>query len=94
MVRGLIAMMQSASHGPINLGNPVEMTVGELAKRVISLCNSKSKIVNKPLPTDDPTRRKPDITLAKKELNWEPKVDLEAGLRQTIADFEQRLRNA
>jgi UDP-glucuronate decarboxylase len=77
----------------VNLGNPNEMTIKALADRIIQLTGSRSKIVHKPLPTDDPTRRQPDISLAKKELGWEPKVDLDAGLKKTISNFEERLRN-
>jgi UDP-glucuronate decarboxylase len=73
--------------GPVNIGNPVEFTIRELAERVIRLTNSKSKIVQMPLPPDDPTQRQPDISLAKKELNWEPKIQLEEGLKMTIDYF-------
>jgi UDP-glucuronate decarboxylase len=93
LVAGFIAMMnRDGFHGPVNLGNPNEMTIKALAERVISLTGSRSKIVHKPLPTDDPTRRQPDISVAKKELGWEPKVDLDTGLKKTIADFDERLR--
>lgn len=77
--------------GPVNLGNPVELTVKELAERVIELTSSSSSIIYEPLPQDDPTRRRPDISLAKKKLNWEPEVPLEAGLKQTIEDFRSRV---
>ena len=94
LVAGFIAMMnKDGFHGPVNLGNPNEMTIKALAERVINLTGSKSKIVHKPLPKDDPTRRQPDISLAKKELGWAPQVDLDTGLKKTIADFEQRLRS-
>ncbi len=73
--------------GPINLGNPGEFTILELAELVIELTESKSKIVRKPLPSDDPKQRQPDITLAKSTLKWEPATALEAGLRNTIAYF-------
>jgi UDP-glucuronate decarboxylase len=76
----------------VNLGNPNEMTIMDLAKRIIELTGSSSKIVRRPLPQDDPTRRQPDITLAKKELGWSPTVDLNEGLKKTIANFEERLR--
>jgi UDP-glucuronate decarboxylase len=85
-------MNKEEFHGPVNLGNPNEMTIADLAKRVISLTGSRSKIVQRPLPKDDPTRRQPDISLAKQELGWTPKVDLDAGLKKTIADFDERLR--
>ena len=92
LVQGIIATMnKDGFHGPVNLGNPNEMRISELAQRVIELTGSSSKIVKKPLPQDDPTRRQPDISLAKHELGWTPKVDLETGLRKTIEDFKQRL---
>ena len=72
---------------PVNIGNPYELTVKDLAIRIIQLTNSESKIVYKILPQDDPTNRKPDITKANKILNWEPKYDLESGLLQTIEYF-------
>jgi len=78
--------------GPVNLGNPNEFTIIELAKQIINITNSKSQIVYKALPYDDPTRRKPDITLAKRELNWEPKINLEDGLKKTIKYFELVLK--
>ena len=74
--------------GPINIGNPGEFTIMELAQQIISLTGSKSKIINLPLPSDDPTQRKPDISKAQKELGWTPKVDLEDGLKETIAYFK------
>lgn len=77
--------------GPINLGNPGEFTVKQLAERVISLVGSKAKIAYKPLPEDDPKQRKPDISLAKSKLDWEPKVNLDDGLRETIAYFRRTL---
>ena len=73
--------------GPVNLGNPGEFTVRELAESIIRLTGSKSKIIYKPLPQDDPARRKPDITLARELLGWAPSVALEDGLRQTIDYF-------
>jgi UDP-glucuronate decarboxylase len=92
LVKGIIATMNKEGfHGPVNLGNPNEMTIADLAKRVIELTGSSSKIVQRPLPQDDPTRRQPDISLAKGELSWAPVVDLEAGLKRTIADFKKRL---
>lgn len=77
--------------GPLNLGNPVEFTMIELAQLVIKLTNSDSKLVHMPLPADDPMQRKPDITLAKQHLGWEPKIQLEAGLSNTIKYFENLL---
>jgi UDP-glucuronate decarboxylase len=89
LIEGMIRMMQSREEftGPVNLGNPVEFTIRELADKVIKLTNSKSKIVWMPLPQDDPTQRQPDIHLAKKELDWEPKIPLEEGLIKTIKYF-------
>ncbi len=93
LVAGIIATMaKDGFAGPVNLGNPNEMTISDLAKRVIDLTGSRSRIVKRPLPQDDPTRRQPDISLAKRELGWSPKVDLDAGLKKTIADFDERLR--
>jgi UDP-glucuronate decarboxylase len=77
--------------GPVNIGNPGEFTILELAEKVIEFIGSKSRIVNKPLPMDDPTRRRPDITLAREKLGWEPKIELDAGLRRTIDYFEKLL---
>ena len=74
--------------GPVNLGNPVEFTIKELAEKVIDMTNSKSKICYLPLPQDDPKQRQPDITVAKKELKWEPNIKLEDGLRETIEYFD------
>ena len=74
--------------GPVNIGNPGEFTMLELAQLIIDLTNSKSKLVFMPLPQDDPLQRKPVIDLAKKELNWEPKVPLKEGLIKTIEYFE------
>lgn len=94
LVRAFVEMMnKDGFHGPVNLGNPNEMPIKALAERIISLTGSRSKIVHKPLPKDDPTRRQPDISIAKKELGWQPTVDLDAGLKRTIADFDERLRN-
>lgn len=90
MVDGLIKMMNSENFtGPVNLGNPTEMTVLGLAKKVIELTNSKSKITFNSLPIDDPVRRCPDISLAKEKLNWEPKVQLNKGLEETIEYYKK-----
>lgn len=95
LVTGIIkALEKEEFYGPVNLGNPTEMTVSALAEMIIDFTNSKSKIVYLPLPKDDPTRRKPDISLAVKQLNWEPVVDVQEGLQLTIKEFEQRLRGA
>jgi UDP-glucuronate decarboxylase len=90
---GLIKLMEMPDSftGPVNLGNPVEISVGELAKTIIRMTGSKSKIVYLPLPEDDPKQRKPDISLAIKELGWKPKVDLETGLSKTIEYFKKNL---
>lgn len=90
MIDGFIKMMEETKFGftgPINLGNPEEYTILQLAEHIISLTNSKSKIIFKELPKDDPKQRKPDITLAKTVLNWEPKVSLDDGLKETILYF-------
>ena len=93
LVEGMIRMMNSRDGftGPVNLGNPGEFTMLELAEKVISMTGSSSNIVYKDLPVDDPTQRKPDITLAKEELGWSPKVNLDEGLEKTIAYFQERL---
>jgi UDP-glucuronate decarboxylase len=89
LIDGMLAMMNGPDSfvGPVNLGNPGEFTMIELAKLVIELTGSKSKIVHLPRPSDDPSQRQPDISLAKKHLNWEPKVPLRDGLVQTIEYF-------
>jgi UDP-glucuronate decarboxylase len=90
LVEGMIKMMASPNDtiGPINMGNPNEFSIRELAEKVIELTGSKSKIIFQPLPSDDPKQRKPDIDLAKSKLNWEPKIQLEEGLKKTIAYFK------
>ncbi len=94
LVEGFVRLMDTPDEvtGPMNLGNPGEFTIRELAEKVIDLTGSKSKMVRKPLPADDPMQRKPDISFARKTIGWEPRVQLEAGLRRTIAYFEQLLR--
>ena len=89
LVRGLLAMLRSEAPGPINLGNPAELTVLQLATLVLRLTGSGSQIVFRPLPEDDPTRRRPDVTRAKSILNWAPSVPPEEGLRRTISWFRQ-----
>ncbi|HTT85746.1 MAG TPA: NAD-dependent epimerase/dehydratase family protein, partial [Acidimicrobiales bacterium] len=86
-VAGLMALLDSTLTGPVNIGNPAELTVLELARAVLDLTGSSSPIVHEPLPTDDPTRRRPDISLARRELGWEPVVPLEEGLRRTATFF-------
>jgi UDP-glucuronate decarboxylase len=90
LIDALILLMHTEDKiiGPVNIGNPEEYTILQLAQKIIKLTNSKSKIVFKPLPQDDPLKRKPDITLAKKTLNWEPKTPIEEGLIKTIAYFK------
>lgn len=79
--------------GPINLGNPIEFTMVELAQKIISIVGSTSKIVSQELPLDDPKQRKPDISFAKANLNWAPQIELEEGLSLTIADFRKRMKH-
>ena len=96
LIEGAVRMMNSRDEfiGPVNIGNPGEFTMLELAQMVIELTNSKSKIIHLPLPADDPTQRKPDIELAKKELNnWTPQVPLKEGLIKTIKYFDNLLTN-
>jgi UDP-glucuronate decarboxylase len=96
LVAGIVGTMATGDDvtGPINLGNPHEMSVLELAERVVSLTNSRSRIVYRPLPQDDPMQRCPDISLARQVLAWQPTVPLDDGLRQTIAYFERVLTGA
>ena len=92
LIEGFVRLMaQTETVGPVNLGNPGEFTMLELAENVLKLTKSKSKIVHKPLPSDDPRQRKPDITLAKKHLKWEPKIQLAEGLKKTIAYFKTKV---
>lgn len=92
LIEGFVRLMQQEQVvGPMNIGNPGEFTILELAEKVIALTNSVSKIVYCPMPSDDPQQRKPDIEQAKSVLGWEPQVQLEAGLKKTIAYFSERL---
>jgi UDP-glucuronate decarboxylase len=93
LVDAMLLMMDTENGftGPINLGNPGEFTISELAEKVISLVGTQSKLVYKPLPQDDPKQRKPDISLAQSKLAWEPRVNLEDGLKETIAYFKRTL---
>jgi UDP-glucuronate decarboxylase len=92
LVEGMLRMMDCPNFtGPVNLGNPCETTIHEFAEKIISLTGSSSRIVYKPLPADDPKQRQPDISLAKKMLDWEPKVAVDDGLRQTIEYFRSIL---
>ena len=92
LIEGFVRLMaQTETVGPVNIGNPGEFTMIELAEQVLKLTKSKSKIVHRPLPADDPRQRRPDITLAKKYLKWEPKVPLAEGLKRTIAYFKTKV---
>jgi UDP-glucuronate decarboxylase len=92
LVEGLIRLMnRDAGHDPINLGNPCEFTIKELAEEVMRICNSEAGIKYLPLPQDDPRQRKPDITRAEKLLGWNPTIPLREGLERTVADFARRL---
>jgi UDP-glucuronate decarboxylase len=94
LIEGLVRTMESPDDftGPVNIGNPTEFTMLELAELVITLAGSSSKVVYKPLPADDPRQRQPDITLAKQVLDWAPRVSLEEGLKTTIEYFKGSLR--
>ncbi len=91
LVNGIVKLAESDYHMPINLGNPKEFTILELAQKIKKLCNSKSEFVYKPLPEDDPHRRNPDITRAKKILQWEPVIELDDGLKRVIGWFKTKL---
>jgi UDP-glucuronate decarboxylase len=95
LVEALIRLMDSGDSfvGPVNLGNPCEFTIVDLATKVIAKTNSASQLIFHPLPPDDPKKRSPDISLARRELGWEPQVDLDQGLERTIEYFDQLLRN-
>ena len=96
LIDGFVKMMESAPEvtGPINLGNPREFTIRELAEQVVALTGSKSSVVQMPLPADDPRQRQPDITQARTLLGWEPKVQLEEGLERTVAYFSELARES
>ncbi|MCU1386370.1 MAG: UDP-glucose 4-epimerase [Acidobacteria bacterium] len=91
LVDGIIRLMLSAENDPVNIGNPVEMTIKQIAETIITMTGSSSKIVYRPLPTDDPKQRRPDITRARTLLGWEPKVQLEEGLVKTIEYFRTKV---
>jgi dTDP-glucose 4,6-dehydratase len=91
LVDGIIKLMLSSENDPVNIGNPREMTISEIAETIIKMTGAKSKIVYKPLPTDDPKQRRPDITRARTLLHWEPKVDLDEGLVKTIDYFRTKV---
>ena len=94
LVTGLISLMGTGPEfvGPVNIGNPGEFTIRQLAERVIDLTGSKSQLVHRPLPQDDPKQRQPDITMARDKLGWEPTVQLDEGLKPTIAYFEDEIQ--
>ena len=94
LIEGMIKMMSTPDNfiGPVNIGNPNEFTILELAQTIIKITNSKSKLIFKPLPKDDPQQRRPDIALAKEKLDWSPKIELEEGLKKTIDYFDKLLR--
>ncbi|MEQ8300728.1 MAG: SDR family oxidoreductase [Hyphomonas sp.] len=94
LVTGLVSLMGTGPEftGPVNIGNPGEFTIRQLAERVIALTGSKSKLVHRPLPQDDPKQRQPDISIARDKLGWEPTVKLDEGLKPTIAYFEEEIR--
>jgi len=96
LVDGLMRLMDTDDSftGPVNIGNPGEFTIRQLAEQVIELTGSKSTLVHKPLPSDDPMQRQPDLTLARKHLNWEPSTALQQGLVKTIGYFEKKVGRA
>jgi len=91
LIDGIFKLSQGDFHEPVNIGNPMELTIKEFAERIVRLVGSKSTLTYLPLPTDDPKQRRPDITRARQRLGWEPKVDLETGLKQTIEFFKTRV---
>ena len=93
LVEGLVRLMASphSVHGPMNLGNPGEFQIIELAQKVLAMTGSRSELVHESLPEDDPVQRQPDITLARKKLDWSPTVELDVGLGETIRYFERAL---
>jgi dTDP-glucose 4,6-dehydratase len=91
LIDGIFKLSQGDFHEPVNIGNPMELTIGEFAERIVRLTGSKSKVVYEPLPVDDPKQRRPDITRATQRLGWKPVVDLETGLKQTIEWFKSRV---
>ena len=91
LVEGVIRLMHADTAEPVNIGNPKEMSIVQVARSIIAATGSRSRVVHEPLPVDDPKVRRPDITRARKLLGWEPRVSLEAGLRATIADVRRRL---
>jgi dTDP-glucose 4,6-dehydratase len=94
LVDGILRLMASTTNDPVNIGNPHEVTIKEIAEHIVRLVNSKSKLVQRPLPVDDPKQRKPDITRARTLLGWEPKVSLEEGLTKTVGYFRSKVEAA
>lgn len=94
LVEGAMRLMETGDDfiGPVNIGNPGEFTMIELAEKIIKLTGAKSELVYEPLPSDDPLQRQPDITLAKEKLNWEPKIKLDEGLKRTIEYFRKKIQ--
>jgi dTDP-glucose 4,6-dehydratase len=91
LVRGILGLMEANTNEPVNIGNPHELTIEEIARTIVRLVGSSSKIVYRPLPVDDPKQRQPDITRARTLLGWEPKVSLEDGLRTAIEYFKSKV---
>jgi dTDP-glucose 4,6-dehydratase len=91
LVDGILRLLESDTHDPVNIGNPHEVTIEQIARTIISLVGSKSRIVYRPLPQDDPKQRKPDITRAQTILGWQPKIGLEEGLAKTVGYFKSKL---
>jgi dTDP-glucose 4,6-dehydratase len=94
LVEGIYRLLMSDQHEPVNIGNPIEMTIQQMADKILQATQSKSKIVQVPLPEDDPKTRQPNITLAKKLLDWEPKVSLDEGLGATLEYFKQQINSS
>ena len=94
LVEGIYRLLMSDQHEPVNIGNPIEMTIQQMANKILQASQSKSKIVQLPLPEDDPKTRQPNITLARKLLDWEPKVSLDEGLESTLKYFKQQINSS
>ena len=92
LIKGMIALMKSSYNGPVNIGNPDEYSILNIAEIIRSKINSKLEIIHQPLPSDDPNRRKPNISLAREKLDWQPKINFTEGLDQTIAYFQDKLK--
>jgi dTDP-glucose 4,6-dehydratase len=91
LVAGILRLMASSTNDPVNIGNPHEVSIEEIARTIVRLVNSKSQLVRRPLPVDDPKQRQPDITRARTLLGWEPKVGLEEGLQKTVGYFREKV---